>query len=189
MIKQGSAQYAVNEIVVHCSATQASWMKTARTSAKVAEIRRWHIEDRGWRDIGYHYVIDRDGTVARGRSETVIGAGVEGHNRGVIHICLIGGHGSNANDRFEAHFTHEQEIALMKLIDDITRRTDIQRISGHNEHAAKACPGFSVTAFLQGIPAPRPAPRPTVRPTPRPAQPAARQPLPRIVTRIAGLFK
>jgi peptidoglycan hydrolase-like protein with peptidoglycan-binding domain len=145
---QGSARYLVDEIVVHCSATQPDWMDNRTLAAKVTEIRRWHVQDRKWRDIGYHWIIDRDGDVAPGRPETEIGAGVEGHNRRVIHVCLIGGHGSAKTDRFGAHFTSEQDAALRQIIAQISARTPIKRISGHNEWAEKACPGFNVPAWL-----------------------------------------
>lgn len=148
-IRQGSAGYLVTEVVVHCSATGASWYTGKKSSEKLAEIKRWHVQDRGWRDIGYHYVIDTDGTVLPGRAETVIGAGVEGHNRGVIHVCLIGGGGSAATDKFEKNFTATQASALRKVLASIRLRTPIKRISGHNEHAAKACPGFSVPKWLE----------------------------------------
>ena len=145
---QGSARYAVDEIVVHCSATRPEWMQGALLAAKVAEIRRWHVQGNKWRDIGYHWIIDRDGAVAPGRPETVIGSGVKGHNNGVIHACLIGGHGSTADGRFASHFTPSQDAALRRLIAQISARTAIRRISGHNEWAAKACPGFNVPAWL-----------------------------------------
>lgn len=149
-IFQGSARYPVREVAVHCSATRPLWMHNARTSEKVAEIRRWHIEDRGWRDIGYHYIIDRDGTVARGRAETVIGAGIVGHNTGVLHICLIGGFGSKKTDDFAKNFTPAQDVALRALIAEIRRRADIAKISGHCDYAQKECPGFQVREFLAG---------------------------------------
>lgn len=148
-IKQGAAGYLVTEVVVHCSATPENWYGNRTSAEKVAEIRRWHVQDRKWRDIGYHFVIDRDSTVLPGRRETEIGAGVEGHNRGVIHICLIGGAGSAATDAFERHFTPHQAAALRKLLASVQLRTPVKRISGHNEWSAKACPGFSVPKWLE----------------------------------------
>lgn len=147
-ILQGSARYVVDEVVVHCSATRPEWFAGQPAAAKVAEIRRWHMVDRKWRDIGYHWIIDRDGTVLPGRAENQIGAGVQDHNRGVLHVCLIGGHGSASNDQFARHFTISQDTALRSRIADIRARTPIARVSGHNEHAAKACPGFNVPAWL-----------------------------------------
>jgi peptidoglycan hydrolase-like protein with peptidoglycan-binding domain len=148
MLYQGSARYPVREIIVHCSATRPDWMATESFGARVAEIRRWRVRDNGWRDIGYHWLIDRDGAWAPGRAETVIGAGVEGHNRGVIHICLLGGFGASANDRFERHFSTDQDISLRDLTQRIGRCTAIATTTGHNDHAAKACPGFRVGDWL-----------------------------------------
>ena len=149
MIYQGGARHPVHEIVIHCAATRPDWMEPAGLAAQVAEIRRWHVRDRGWKDIGYHWLIGRDGKVLPGRPETVIGAGVTGHNTGVIHVCLIGGHGAAASDRFADHFTEAQAARLLAHLAAIAMRTGIARISGHNEWAAKACPGFNVPAWLK----------------------------------------
>ena len=142
---------ALNEIIIHCSATRADWMRGAKTSAKVAEIKLWHTRDRGWRDIGYHYLIDRDGTVATGRALDKIGAHVQGRNTGTIGVCLIGGHGSAETDQFAKHFTPGQERSLRKLIGDLrSAYPTIARVTGHNQFAAKACPGFNVPKWYGG---------------------------------------
>jgi hypothetical protein len=150
MIKHGKK--TVDTIFVHCAATRPNWMHNRTFADKVAEITSWHL-DRGWKTIGYHYVIDRDGKVAKGRSESVVGSHVAGHNTGSIGICLIGGHGSNENDPFEKNYTPEQAGALRDLIEDIKTRTPIKAVRGHNEVAAKACPGFNVKRWLDGKPA------------------------------------
>ncbi len=149
MIYQGAARHPVREIIVHCSATRPDWMAARPIAEKVAEIRRWHLAN-GWKDIGYHWIIDRDGKVLAGRPETVIGAHTVGKNAGSIGICLIGGHGSAETDSFNDHFTRAQDITLGQMIDAISARTQIERVSGHNEYAAKACPGFNVPAWMAG---------------------------------------
>lgn len=146
MIYQGTVRYPVTEIILHCADTRPEWMAGRPTSEKVAEIRRWHVEQRGWRDIGYHWVVDRDGATAPGRRETEIGVHVEGHNRGTIGICLLGGYGASAGDLFASNFTNAQAGALMRLIVEIRGRTKIGKVSGHNDYARKACPGFNVAA-------------------------------------------
>lgn len=148
LIYQGSARYPVREIVLHCSATQPEWMETAALQDQRAEIRRWHLAN-GWKDIGYHWLIGRAGAVLPGRPESVIGAGVMGHNAGVIHVCLIGGFGSASTDRFAEHFTAAQDVTARHLIQAIGMRTQISLISGHNQYAAKACPGFTVSQWLK----------------------------------------
>jgi len=151
VLYQGSARHPVREICLHCSATRPDWMADQTLSAQRQEIRRWHLAS-GWSDIGYHWIIGRDGKLLPGRPETVIGAGVAGHNAGVIHICLIGGHGSAETDHFSKHFTTAQDTTARQLIQAIGMRTRIEVISGHNEYAAKACPGFTVAQWLKESP-------------------------------------
>lgn len=144
MIYQGSKHYLVDEVILHCSATRPSWMHNRPLEDKIAEIRSWHVQDRGWKDIGYHFIVDRDGKIGRGRAETVIGAHTVGQNAGTIGVCLLGGHGSSERDKFEDNFTKEQLWATRWLVQNIASRTPIKKVSGHNQYAAKACPGFQV---------------------------------------------
>ena len=133
----------MNEIIVHCTATPPQWMYNNSIEAKIIEVTRWH-RARGFRTIGYHWIIDRDGTVAAGRPETEMGAHVKGHNMGTIGISLIGAAGAAATDEFNEHFTFAQRAALADLIREISARTNIKRVTGHNLYAAKGCPGFDV---------------------------------------------
>ena len=64
----------INEIIIHCSATREGQPVT------VDDIRRFHVMQRGWRDIGYHYVVTLDGMVHAGRPESQVGAHCLGHN-------------------------------------------------------------------------------------------------------------
>lgn len=149
----------ISEIIVHCTATRANWWPNSKTSAKVAEIRKWHTRDRGWSDLGYHYLIDRDGTIAKGRPLEKAGAHTKGRNAKSIGISLFGGHGSTENDNFHDNFTPEQDRALRKLIAELRRQfPGISKVSGHNEYAAKACPGFRVDRWMQGQPSARSTP-------------------------------
>lgn len=149
----------IDEIIIHCSATPAQWMDGAGVEAKRDEIRRWHVQERGWSDIGYHAVIDRDGRIAAGRDYDRAGAHAQGHNKTTLGVCLIGGAGSLPTDKFADHFTPEQDKALRQWIDDMQADLPaITRISGHNEYAAKACPGFQVAEWLAEKPKPQPGP-------------------------------
>ena len=143
----------LTEIIVHCTDTRPDWGANLNASQTVDEIRRWHTapppKGRGWKDIGYHYLIMRDGTIAMGRPLHNVGAHVKGHNTGTIGISLLGGHGGSAKDKFEDHFTLRQRIALLRLIDTLEHDyPTIKRVSGHNQYAAKACPCFDVPSFM-----------------------------------------
>jgi N-acetylmuramoyl-L-alanine amidase len=148
----------LTEIIIHCTATRPDWWSQRSTADKVAEIKRWHVEDRGWKDIGYHFLIDRNGYTVNGRPLDQIGAHTVGKNIGTIGIALFGGHGSAADDKFADHFTPDQDQSLRALLVRLMKQyPSIKTISGHNQHAAKACPGFSVPSWYAKA-RPQPAP-------------------------------
>lgn len=138
----------ITGIVVHCTATRPEWWAGKTSQQKMEECRRWHVDDNGWADIGYHYLIDRDGTVTPGRSMDKDGAHARGHNKGTVGISLWGGHGSNEKDQFLDHFTADQERALRQLIARLEEDHGELDVIGHNQVAAKACPGFDVPSWL-----------------------------------------
>lgn len=136
----------IRRIILHCAATRPEHNVTA------AEIDRWHRE-RGWSGIGYHFLIQRGGKLEYGRPVPKVGAHVRGQNADSIGICLAGGHGSSADDRFEDHFTPEQFSTLKDLLAMLKHCFGDMDIQGHNLHAAKACPGFRVNggAFIEQV--------------------------------------
>jgi hypothetical protein len=143
VIYQGRKKYPVNEICLHTAAVPTGWAAKRTVEQARDEIRDWHI-DRGWRDIGYHYIIGSRGGLAHGRPNTQVGAGVRGHNRGVIHVCMPNKVAHHGVKDFDTYFTTEQRETLVALIQTLQLATDITKISGHNEYAAKECPGFYV---------------------------------------------
>ena len=137
----------IDTLFIHCAATRPDWMQGESVEAKKAEIDRWH-RDRGFDGFGYHYLIDRDGKVAQGRPLSRAGAHARGHNAKSIGICLVGGFGSDAGDKFAKNYTPAQEMALKALIDTLQDEFPNTRVRGHNEVANKACPGFNVQEWL-----------------------------------------
>lgn len=152
---------AINEIILHCAATPPDM------DIGAAEIDQWH-KGRGWRGVGYHYVIRRNGAVEDGRPEEEAGAHVKGRNANSIGVCLVGGKGSNEKDAPGDHYTPAQLASLRRLLRDLRARFPRATIHGHNEFAAKACPGFTVADHLPDIlgDAPTHAPVPKGRSTP-----------------------
>ena len=134
----------LSEIIVHATATRPEWWAKKSPAQKVAEVRRWHVSDRGWADIGYHFLIDRNGITVAGRPIEKVGAHTQGRNTGTIGVALFGGHGSAATDRFRDHFTPQQDMSLRILITALRAKYGALALSGHNQWAAKACPGFNV---------------------------------------------
>lgn len=127
-------------LVVHCAATKPTM------DIGLREIRQWHRE-RGWLDIGYHFVIRRDGTVETGRPHDVIGAHVEGHNYESLGICMAGG--IDAKGKPENNFTPAQFESLRALLDKLKADYPSAKIVGHRDlDPKKACPSFDVASWL-----------------------------------------
>ena len=139
----------IDEIIIHATATNPSWMADKPVEDVVAEIRRWHVDERKWSDIGYHAIIHRDGSVGLGRPIEKSGAHVGGRNKTTIGVSLVGGRGGVADGEFHDSFTGQQEASLKQLIAQYKEDfPSITKVSGHNEYAAKACPCFSVREWL-----------------------------------------
>jgi N-acetyl-anhydromuramyl-L-alanine amidase AmpD len=119
----------------------------------VDDITRHHIK-RGFRTVGYHYFIRRDGSVEKGRPDTVIGAHVKGHNNNNLGVCLSGG--VDENNKPEKNYTDIQMHALYALIVDLCEQYDIpfNNIQGHRDWYGdkskwlKECPCFDVKEWL-----------------------------------------
>ena len=135
----------INEIVLHCSATIEGKDYT------VSDIRNWHL-GRGYKDIGYHYVIYRDGTINIGRSINIAGAHTSGHNANSIGICYIGGVAKDEKTPKDTR-TPEQRFALLRLVKCMMKHFEIpiEKVKGHYEYAAKACPSFNMEEFKKDL--------------------------------------
>ncbi|RVT80231.1 hypothetical protein EM858_04340 [Agrobacterium sp. CNPSo 2736] len=126
----------IRELIWHCSATREGQDFT------VEDIRSWH-KQRGWSDIGYHYLVYRDGRIMAGRPIGQNGAHCEGHNTGTVGCCYIGGVTAD-NSKPKDTRTPEQRASMLWLTKQLVEKFPIKTISGHNQYAAKACPSFYV---------------------------------------------
>jgi len=133
----------VNEIIVHCSATREGQQVTVDT------IRDWHLA-KGWNDIGYHFYIDLDGTINKGRNIDKIGAHCKGHNRNSIGICYCGGVETDGKTPKDTR-TQEQKDSLLNVLKTLKAMYPEAVIYSHNEFANKACPSFDATEEYENI--------------------------------------
>ena len=135
----------IKQIIIHCSDSDFG-------NANI--IRKWHIE-KGWADIGYHYVIcngyakkasdydpKTDGKIETGRAIEHIGAHCQGANSDSIGVCLIG------IDKF----TSLQIESLLTIIERIRERFGKIYVYGHYEKPSakkqgKTCPNFDMDKF------------------------------------------
>lgn len=130
-----------SRITIHCSASEnfKTW--------DVEKIRRFHVDERGFSDIGYHFVIQPDGETQRGRALNAIGAHVKGSNliEGGINvgICLIG----------LDSFTKRQFVSLRSTIQFLLSSYNLpeHKIYCHYEYASangKTCPNMRAAALM-----------------------------------------
>ena len=130
-----------NTIVVHCSATKPDQDVTFDT------IKRWHLMERAFLDIGYHWVIERDGSVKQGRAIDDWGAHVKGHNHESVGICLVGG----LDDEGQPHdnFTPIQKRMLEFLVAGSQSLWPEAVVKGHYHlDGDKDCPCFDTDDWL-----------------------------------------
>jgi N-acetylmuramoyl-L-alanine amidase len=127
----------IDYIAIHCSATPPSM------DVGVEEIRQWHLA-RGWADVGYHFVVRRNGTIEKGRPVTVAGAHVEGYNLNSLGICLVGGVDETDRTHPMNNFTSWQMDALFSLVSILQHQHPDAVVQGHRDFPGvhKSCPCF-----------------------------------------------
>lgn len=130
----------VKEIILHCSATVEGKTFTA------ADIDKWH-KAKGWKKIGYHYVICIDGKLESGRELFEDGAHCLGHNTTAIGICYIGG--LDNNNKPKDTRTPEQKETMCQVVHTLLDHFNltINDVYCHNQFANKACPSFTISEF------------------------------------------
>ena len=124
----------IDTIFVHCSASDYPHHDD------ISVIRKWHVEERGFNDVGYHYFITKSGHRQLGRPVDKTPAAQRGFNTGSIAICLSG----------EYDFTQAQFKELRALVSELKGKHPIHSVKGHNEvDKNKTCPNFDVKKVLK----------------------------------------
>lgn len=131
----------ITHIVIHCTATPPN--------TTIESMKRYWKEVRGWGDTpGYHYVIQRDGTIVQLLDESLNSNGVYQHNSSCINISYIGGidkDGKPLDNRTDA-----QKHAMFDKIVALTEKYKGANVMGHRDFPSvnKACPSFDVKKWL-----------------------------------------
>lgn len=138
--------FTPKQIVVHHSATKDSG--TVSWNA----IRKFHVEQNGWQDIGYHAGIELVGDRYEcmvGRSITIPGAHCEGHNKDSLGFCFVGDYDAVAPNPEMLAVAVDRVLAPWCFRFNIP----IDRIYGHRQFSPKTCPGklFSVDMLREMI--------------------------------------
>ena len=139
----------IDWIVIHCTATREG------QDISVDQIRKWHT-DKGWSDIGYHFVIDLQGNIHKGRPVSKAGAHVRGFNSKSIAISYVGGVDKDLKAKDTR--TTEQKEAICSLLTDLKTQYRDAKIVGHRDFSKdknndgiitpsewmKMCPSYDV---------------------------------------------
>lgn len=160
----------MNRMAIHHTVTPS-----ANPERQVRGIQRYHMDSRGWCDVGYHFLVGIDGTVYEGRPLHLVGAHVGGHNTNNIGISFVGcftGSGCPAG----TGPSRPPEVmidAAARLVGKLSSLFGIginsSTVKGHRDHSGQStgCPGDFLHARLGDIrsrasssPAPAPAPSP-----------------------------
>ena len=122
----------VRRLVIHHSA--------GPRSQTTEQIRDYHVRVNKWADIGYHYVIEGDGSLHIGRPMPAMGAHARGINSESVGVCVVGD-----NTRDGQGWTPAQVATLRKVVDAYRRHFPEIDIVGHGQSPgqATACPGVS----------------------------------------------
>lgn len=130
----------IKKIIVHCTATPGD--------VSIETVREWHVNERGWRDVGYHFLIRTDGTIEEGRPIEQSGAHTKGHNWDSIGVAYAGGTGKNGE--WLDTRTDQQKDSLVDLLCQL-KDTYGGTIYGHRDFSEKACPSFDARLEYDNI--------------------------------------
>ena len=143
-----SATHTPKKLTIHMTDTPN--VDKVSTPARLRQIQSYHRDVRGWCDIGYHFLISRDGQIWEGRPINLLGAHTAGANTNNIGIALLG--------TFETEPpTEAQQTATSALLRAIGTQYGIAlsrtTVKGHREQGTTDtnCPGAKTFALLPKI--------------------------------------
>lgn len=127
----------IETIHIHYSATDYAHHDN------IAFIRKVHVKERKWSDIGYNYFIDKKGGVFIGRPISRSPASIKGYNFGAVAICVSGLTG----------ITEKQKESLIKLVQNLVTIFGIteENILRHRDLADTLCPSFDINFLKEAL--------------------------------------
>jgi len=133
----------IEKIIVHCTATPEGREVTTD------DLYLWHVIDRQWSDIGYHFFIDLEGILHECRPIEKTGAHTRGHNFDSIGIAYAGGLDKNGKPKDTR--TNQQKIALEELLMYLKILYSRAKVYGHRDFSNKSCPSFDARTEYEWI--------------------------------------
>lgn len=150
----------VTHLIVHHSAgsnTNNDW------AAVVKSIWHYHVDVKGWDDIGYNWLIDPNGVLYQGRKDNVRGAHFSGHNTGTMGVCLLGNfHDASPMvgpkltmleklERLLCWKAEKENINPLATKYHAASMLNLKTIAGHRDGGSTACPGDSMYIQLPNV--------------------------------------
>ena len=132
----------IKYIAIHCTAGQPN--------QKTKSILDYWKNTLKWKSVGYHYLINADGSVEQLAQESQVTNGVAGFNSVSIHISYKGGIDLQAKPKDTR--TEAQKKSMHNLLIDLRKRDPKAIIQGHRDFGAKkACPSFDAKNEYKGL--------------------------------------
>ncbi|MEM8783330.1 MAG: peptidoglycan recognition family protein, partial [Planctomycetota bacterium] len=136
----------VNRITVHHAGGSPFWNTDARSTYRTLESIRGGHRSNGWADIGYHFIVDRDGRILEGRSLRYQGAHVKDNNEHNVGVMVLG----NFNEQSPSARQLQSLNATLNAL-AATYQVPVHRVYTHRELGQTACPGRSLQAHMDRI--------------------------------------
>lgn len=141
--REANPMNGISRITVHHDAIVSTDLRSSADIARrIESIRRSHVQ-RGWADIGYHYVVDPTGRVWEARSTGLQGAHVEDNNEHNLGVMVMG--------NFNVHApTSAATAALDRFVASQMQRyrVSLSRVYTHQEIKSTACPGTRLQRYM-----------------------------------------
>lgn len=157
--------------------TYTPYSSSGGFAARIRAIQAYHMDSRGWCDIGYHFLVTEDGQVWEGRPLDRLGAHVANNNTGNVGISYVGCFEPNAECKKMVGDTKPPQAMIVggaKIVGEISKMYGIDisssTVKGHRDHsgASTDCPGEDLYARLGDIRALAKNPGSTPEPPPPP---------------------
>ena len=151
----------IERIVIHCSGGPST-----QSAARIIDYHTRPVAQggRGWKNPGYHYIIEQNGRIVTALPENRIANGARGYNATSIHICYCGGVDGKGKPKDTR--TTEQTASLLRLVSELRERYGKIPVTGHRDLSPdrnhdgritpdewiKACPCFEVSSLFTSAP-------------------------------------
>ncbi len=128
--------------------TESPTVDKLSPAARMRQIQSYHMDVKGWCDIGYHYLVSRDGRIWEGRPVAQLGSHSGGANTGNVGVALMGSHDTTPITETQI----DSVASIIRAVGSAYGITiDRSVVKGHRQYKDTSCPGDKLMAQLDGI--------------------------------------